>query len=111
MSIKAGDLRQVITLLRPDSSTDERNRRTTVYNEAATVHAKRQDVSGREFYQAYGVHAEDIVTYTIRWREGITVSWRIRDHGSEYNIVEINRLGEMRDYLRIKARQIARGGA
>ena len=111
MSIKAGDLRRVITLLCPDSSTDERNRRTTVYTEAATVCCKRQDVSGREFYQAYGVHAEDIVTYTIRWREDITVSWRIRDHGSEYNIVEINRLGEMRDYLRIKARQIARGGA
>ena len=111
MRIKAGDLRQVITLLRPDSTTDERNRRNTVYTEAATVCCKRQDVSGREFYQAYGVHAEDIVTYTVRWRDDVTVSWRIRDHGSDYNILEINRLGEMRDFIRIKARQIARGGA
>ena len=85
MSIKAGDLRRVITLLRPDSTTDQRNRRNTVF--------------------------ADVVTYTIRWRDDITVSWRIRDHGAEYNILEINHLGHMRDYLRIKARQIARGGA
>lgn len=111
MSIKAGDLRRVITLLRPDSTTDQRNRRNTEYVAAATVYSMRQDVSGREFYQAYGVQAEDVVTYTIRWRDDITVSWRIRDHGAEYNILEINHLGHMRDYLRIKARQIARGGA
>lgn len=110
MAIKAGDLRHVITLREPESTTDARGRRVTEYRNAATVHAARSDVSGREFYQAHGVHAEDIVTYTIRWREDITTSWRVDDHGCEYNILEINHLGYMRDYLRMKCRQVARGG-
>lgn len=111
MSIKAGDLRRAITLKKPVSTTDARGRRTTTFTEEATVWSARADVSGREFYQAHGVHAEDVVTYTIRWRDDIAATWRIDDHGCEYNILEINHLGYMRDYLRIKCRQVARGGA
>ena len=111
MSIKAGDLRRKITLKKPVNTLDIHNRRTTGFEPAATVWSARADVSGREFYQAHGVHAEDVVTYTIRWRDDIAVTWRIDDHGCEYNILEINHLGYMRDYLRIKARQVARGGA
>lgn len=111
MPMKSGDLRCPIDLMQPESARDERNRRETVYTAAAHVMAAKNDVSGREFYQAYGVHAEDIVTYTIRWKSGITTAWRVRDHGEDYNILEVNHLGYQRDYLRLKCRQVKRGGA
>ena len=108
--IKAGDLRQVITLIRPDTTVGEHNRRSTVYKDVATVPAAKSDVSGREFYQAHAVNAEDIVTFTIRWRDDIDTTWRVRHHGETYGILEVNHLGYMRDYMRLKCRSVKGGG-
>ena len=111
MAIKSGDLRCPIDLLQPVSTRNENNRRVTVFTVDCHVMAARSDVSGREFYAAHGVHAEDIVTYTIRWKDGITTAWRVRDHQEDYNILEVNHLGHMRDYMRLKCRLVSRGGA
>ena len=108
--IKAGDLRQVITLIRPDTTIGEHNRRSTVWTEAATVPAAKSDVSGREFFQAHAVNAEDIVTFTIRWREDIDTTWRVKHRGETYGILEVNHLGYMRDYMRLKCRSVKGGG-
>ena len=109
-TIKAGDLRQVVTLLRPDTTVGEHNRRTTVWTPAATVPAAKSDVSGREFFQAHAVNAEDIVTFTVRWRDDVSTAWRV-EHGTEtYGILEVNHLGYMRDYLRLKCRSVKGGG-
>ena len=108
--IKAGDLRQRVTLIRPDTTTGEHNRRATVWTDVVTVPAAKADVSGREFYQAHAVNAEDIVTFTIRWRDDIDTTWRVR-HGTEtYGILEVNHLGYMRDYLRLRCRSVKGGG-
>jgi len=111
MGIKAGDLRHPVTLLRPESTVGERGRRETQWIEAARVYAAKSDVSGREFYQAHAYNAEDIVTFTIRWRDDVTQKWRIRHGGTEYNILEVNHLGYMTDYIRLKCRTIAGGGS
>ena len=58
--IKAGDLRQNVTLIRPDTTTGEHNRRTTVWTDVITVPAAKSDVSGREFYAAHAVHARPL---------------------------------------------------
>lgn len=108
--IKAGDLRQEIVLMRPDISTGEHRRRSTEWTDAARVFAARQDVSGREFYQAHAVNAEDTVTFTIRWRDDITSSWRVRHRGETFDILEVNHLGFMRDYMRLKCRTVGGGG-
>ena len=95
MAIKAGDLRHPLTLIRPDTTLGEHNRRSTVWTEV---------------FQAHAVNAEDIVTFTIRWRDDIDTTWRVR-HGSEtYGILEVNHLGYMRDYLRLKCRSVKGGG-
>lgn len=111
MGIKAGDLRHPVTLLRPESTVGERGRRETQWIEVARVYAAKSDVSGREFYQAHAYNAEDIVTFTIRWRDDVTPKWRIRHGGTEYNILEVNHLGYMTDYIRLKCRSIAGGGS
>lgn len=107
---KAGDLRQIITLIRPDTTTGEHNRRTTVWTDVCQVYAKRQEVSGREFYAAHAVNAEDIVSFTIRYRTDVDSAWRIRQGTTTYNILEVNHLGEMRDYMTMKCRAIRAGG-
>ena len=109
--IKPGDLRQRVTLIRPDTTLGEHNRRTTVWTEAATdVPAAKADVSGREFYQAHAVNAEDVVTFTIRWRDDIDETWRVRHGSTTYNVLEVNHLGYMRDYMRLKCRDVRGGG-
>ena len=108
--IKAGDLRQMVTLIRPDTTEGEHRRRATEWTEVATVPAAKADVSGREFYAAHAVNAEDIVTFTIRWREDIDTTWRVRHGGIVYGILEVNHLGYMQDFMRLKCRAVTGGG-
>ena len=106
MSIKAGDLRQLVTLQKPVTRVNEKGRRITGWEDAATVHAEKADVNGREFYVAQAYHAEDVVTWTLRWRDDVTTEWRLVHHGQQYNILEVNHLGYMRDYIRLKTRLV-----
>ena len=110
MSIKSGDLRHPVKLLKPVTTIGEHNRRSTQYVEQTTVYAAKSDVSGREFYQAHAVNAEDIVTFTIRWRDDIDTTWRVQHGADTFNILEVNHLGYMRDYIRLKCRNIKGGG-
>lgn len=108
MAIKAGDLRHPVTLYQPQSAAD--SRRTTSWVLKARVYAAKKDVSGREFFQAHAVNAEDIVTFTIRWRDDIDTTWRLKHGNTLYGILEVNHLGYMRDYIRLKCRSVTGGG-
>ena len=77
-----------------------------------TVYADKSDVSGREFYAAQAYHAEDTVTFTIRWRDELKDTWRVKHGGVIYEINEINHLGYMQDFMRLKCKALAgQGGA
>ena len=106
MAIKAGDLRHPVTLQRPVVTISDRGRPVTGYEDAARVMAGKADVSGREFFVAQAYQAEDVVTWTIRWRDDIDSTWRLVHHGQAYAILEVNHLGYMRDYLRLKTRLV-----
>ena len=109
--IKSGDLRHPVILLQPAAPVGVHDEDDESYTPVATVYADRQDVSGRQFYLAHAVDAENTVTFTIRWRNDIDRTWRIQ-HGTEvFNILEINHLGYMRDYLRLKCQNVQDGGA
>lgn len=108
--IKAGDLRHKIQLLRPETTLGEHNRRSTEWITVASVYADKDDVSGREFYSAHAVNAEDIVTFTIRYRRDIDVTWRVKDGEEFYGILEVNHMGYMLDYIRLKCRMVKGGG-
>ncbi len=106
MSIKAGDLRRVVTLQRPVSRVNEKGRRIADWEDVATVKAGKADVSGREFYQAQAFHAEDVVTFTLRSRRDVEASWRLKHREEIYNILEVNHLGYMGDFMRLKCRKV-----
>ena len=108
--IKAGDLRHPVVLLKP-VSVAAGGRRTVTWSEEAHLHAAKTDVSGREFFQAQAYHAEDIVTFTVRWKGGVDATWRLRHGAVLYNIVEVNHLGYMLDYIRLKCRAVSGGGS
>ena len=105
MAIKAGDLKHPVTLEQPVTVTNEKGRRVTNWQNVITVMAAVNDVSGREFYQAQAYHAEDVVTFTIRARE-VPATWRVTHHGTSYNILEVNHLGYMGDFIRLKCRAV-----
>ena len=104
--MKAGDLRHPITLLMPVDTVSDKGRPVKAWRDQATVYAAKQDVSGREFYAAQAYHAEDVVTWTLRYRTDVTAEWRLR-HGSQvYEIIEVNHLGYRYDFMRLKTRMI-----
>lgn len=104
--MKAGDLRHPLVLMRPDTTVNAQGRPVKVWRDQATVWAAKADVSGREFYEAQAYHAEDTVTWTLRWRDDVTPEWRVR-HGSQtYEIIEVNHLGYKYDFIRLKTRMI-----
>lgn len=105
---KAGDLRHPVTLLEPRAEMNG-NRRTVSWAEHA-VKAGMADVSSREFAQALAYHAEDIVTFVIRYRRDVTASWRLRHHETMYEIAEVNHLGYMGDWMTLKCRRTTGGG-
>ena len=107
MCIKAGDLRTWVTLQKPGTHVNEKGRRITGWQDVRRVRAGRADVSGREFYQAQAFHAEDVVTFTLRWRDDVTAQWRLIHRGQAYDILEVNHLGEMRDFMRLKCRLVS----
>ena len=106
MAIKAGDLRHPVTLQRPTYTTNDKGRRIQQWQDVATVMSSIAEVSGREFYQAQAYHAEDTVTFTVRDRQDVTAQWRLVRHGTPYDILEVNHLGHMGDFMRLKCRLV-----
>lgn len=108
--MKAGDLRHKIILQRAETHTDDRGRRITTWRDVATVMAAVADVSQKNLYVAQAYHAEDIVTFTIRYRRSIKQeqreSWRVLHHGVSYEIVQVNALQYQGDYMKLQCRAI-----
>jgi SPP1 family predicted phage head-tail adaptor len=107
-TFKAGDLRHPVTLLEPVTGMAN-NKRTVTWTEHPAKAGKR-DVSAREFFQAQAYGAENTVTFTLRWRSDVKSTWRIRHGSITYDIMEVNHLGYMRDYIQLKCREMTGGG-
>lgn len=109
--IKAGDLRHKVHLQKPTTTVNEKGKRIPAWETVATVMAGKRDVSGREFFVAQAYHAEDVVTFTIRWRLDVAATWRVVHHGTAYNVLEVNHLGYMLDFMQLKCRVVQGEGA
>lgn len=107
----AGELRHKITVQKPTGTTDSEGRPSNQYVEEFTAMAAIRDVSGREFYEAAAHQLENIVTFTLRWRDGLRNDMRILYGGTYYEIVQINHYGYRRQWMQIKARIVQAEGS
>lgn len=105
---KAGDLRHPVTLLEPKTTMVDSRRRIEWIPHA--VKAGMRDVSSREFFEAQAYNAENTRTFTIRYRDDVKSTWRLRHHETTYEIAEVNHLGYLRDYMQLKCREMTGGG-
>lgn len=109
-SYKAGDLRHKVTLQEPVVTMTEGNRRKVDWVPHEAMAGKR-DVSAREFFEAQAYNAEDVITFVIRYRKDVTSAWRVKRGTATYDILEVNHLGYMGDYMTLKCREVKGGGA
>ena len=103
--MNAGELRHLITLQKPGGDgTDDEGNPVHTFEKVCDVLAAIKDVSGRDFYEAAAHQMENIVTFTIRWRDGLRNDMQIVYGGTVYEIIQINHLGYRRDWTQLKAR-------
>lgn len=87
--MKAGELRHRITLEQPSETQDKYGEVLTSWTTLATVYARKEDLTGRELFQAQQVNASVSTRFTIRHRPGLTAKLRVNHGGTIYNIESI----------------------
>ncbi|NLV59197.1 MAG: phage head closure protein [Clostridiales bacterium] len=104
--MNAGELRHRIVIQRQEDTgrTDGEGNRIRATYPVMTAMAAVKDVSGREFFEAAAHQMEHVVTFTIRWRDGLRNDMEILFGDTVYEIIQINHLGYRRDWIQIKAR-------
>ncbi|MBC7193869.1 phage head closure protein [Marinobacter sp.] len=76
--MRAGELRHRILIQRLASGQDEYGQPLNAWQDVATVWAKIEDLSGREYFQAQQVPTAQVSTrITIRWRPDIEPTMRV----------------------------------
>ena len=105
MAFCAGDLREHVTLQRKTNGKDARGFPWESWADVCECAAMAQSVSSRDFYQAYAAKAQDVITFTLRWVEGLNTSWCVQFEGEYYEILEVNWLGLRRDYVQLKTKR------
>lgn len=104
MAINVGRFKWLVKFQKPTQSKDAAGNRVTEWATAFCAFCEVSDVSGREFYEAAANQMENVVTFTLRWREDLTPDMRILFKDMTYTIMQINHLGYKRDFIKIKAR-------
>ena len=92
MALAAGELRNRITIEHPVESRDESGGVTVQWQElpsGAHAWSKREDLSGRELFQAQQINAQVATQFTVRWRSDIDARMRVVSDGITYPIESV----------------------
>ena len=88
--IRASDLNRRITIQQATETVDDYGNVQQMWSDlAASVPAKVEQGSGREYYRAARVNAEISAVFMIRWRAGIAPQHRILYDGQIYDIASV----------------------
>lgn len=101
-------LRHWISIMAPRESLPDRfGKRTVTWPIlVCRVPAAARDMSAREFYaQAAHMH-ENVVTFTLRKRDDLTEDMRIIFQDEAYEILQIQHLGYVGQYMELKAKRV-----
>ena len=106
MAFYAGQLREHCDILRASTVQNANGYPVSTWN---TLHQNVAcdvlNVSGKDFFAAMAAGAQDVITVTLRWINGLSTEDRVRWDGTVYEILEVNKLGAKRDYMQLKCRE------
>ena len=91
--MRAGDLDRRISIERFTSTVSDTGEPIETWANLATVWAKVDQQSGREFFATVQEVSERKVVFRIRWIEGLIVLDRVVCDGVMHDIHEVRRLG------------------
>lgn len=91
-------MRERVTLLRKSVARDALGGEIVTWVHQRDVWAQVEMLSGREFFAAMQVNAEDTVTFTMRYEDTaeVTGEWRLLWDGTQYDILNVARIFEQR---------------
>lgn len=105
-----GKLRHRISILAKSTATrDDDGYPTETWDELFKVWANYEAISGKEYFQAAAVQAEQQVRFTMRYRAEITTDKRIRFDGKDYEIKAVIDKDGRKQYLQVMAEVITDG--
>lgn len=100
--MEIGRLRNRVTLQKHIHDIDPEGFPIDEWRDVATVWAAVSNLSGREFYAAAAVQAENTVSFIVRYFPGIDTTYKILFRGKQYNIIAIDNIRYENKYLIIK---------
>lgn len=104
----AGELDRRVTLLKRSLRTQAPgNEQREQFDARATLYAKVEPLTGREFFAASELYKEETLKITIRWRDDVDAADRLLYRDVPYKIVHLAEIGR-REFLEILAVQAPR---
>jgi SPP1 family predicted phage head-tail adaptor len=87
--MRAGLLRHTVTVEAPTETQNEYGEPATTWTTVATVYARREDLTGREYFAAQQVNSETTTRFTLRYIAGITTKHRLLCDSVQYDIAAV----------------------
>jgi len=87
--MKAGLLRQRVTIQEATETQDTTGAVVSTWVDRATVWAAVEPLQGREFFQAQTTNAEVTTRIRIRYRSGVAPKWRATWNGHTYDVLSV----------------------
>lgn len=106
MSLEAGRLDKRVTLQAHGITQDANGTPVEGWSDVATVWAAVEPLSGREFFAAAQVQAEQMQRITIRYRTGVTTAMRVAWAGRLFDITAVIDWRERHEALQLMCREL-----
>jgi SPP1 family predicted phage head-tail adaptor len=92
--MQAGKLDRFVALQHRIITRNGNGENVATYVTFDNVWAGKRDLRGREFFSAQQTNAELQATWTIRWRDDVTVTDRlVDDSGATFDIMHVAEIG------------------
>jgi len=103
-----GSMRERITIQHKTVITDEIGQKIEVWADFLTCRAYTNGLSGKEYFEAMRVNAENTVVFTIRYDNRLNnidpINYRILWNGKTYNLDNTDNIFYRNMYLKLRGR-------
>ena len=104
--MRAGKLDKVISIEYPTASVSESGKVTDTWALVAVMRARIVKTDASEAMYNYGEGSERVITFRIRYIDGLSLDYRINYNTLTYDIVDLQEIGRRRE---LQIRCIERG--